>query len=386
MKPMTDTRTRYPLRPHIVLDLRHYGGIEFAVDRHYEAFLRQVAKAQSAAENDLELDYHGAASEILGPISRRIWRASKTGGLHSILAAQKAWKRFLVAGRDTISATLCASMPGAWEDTYGARRLGTGDLLIEASVINRVADHVGRDNLLVLYDPLYPAAKQIWGGMSPEIRSTALGAHDPISAELIRDSTGNWTDYTVISSRGHPQESHLGGSPGYSYAQRVGFPGAQMLYELGWETQVSWNPVEIPLQAPPGANEQAQQVLSSLNLQPGEYACVQPIERTRENRFSTPAAWKRGTSALEESYGILPCLCGAASDERETAAAFLDVRLVDKVSLFIAPLLIGGRGAVPAVGGSGVERVADALRLERVTTDWCGPDLLYTGYPLKDTP
>jgi len=69
----------------------------------------------------------------------------------------------------------------------------------------------------------------------------------------------------------------------------------------------------------------------------------------------------------------------------ETAAAFLNAGLVDKVSLFIAPLLIGGRGAVPAFGGAGAERVADALRLERVTTKWFEPDLLYTGYPTIDT-
>jgi diaminohydroxyphosphoribosylaminopyrimidine deaminase/5-amino-6-(5-phosphoribosylamino)uracil reductase len=67
----------------------------------------------------------------------------------------------------------------------------------------------------------------------------------------------------------------------------------------------------------------------------------------------------------------------------ETAATFLDAGLVDKVSLFIAPILIGGRGAVPAVGGAGAERVADALRLQRVTTEWTGPDLLYEGYPVQ---
>jgi len=69
----------------------------------------------------------------------------------------------------------------------------------------------------------------------------------------------------------------------------------------------------------------------------------------------------------------------------ETAAAFLNAGRVDKVSLFIAPILIGGRGAVPAVGGAGVERVADALRLDRVTAEWLGPDLLYTGYPVNRT-
>ena len=69
----------------------------------------------------------------------------------------------------------------------------------------------------------------------------------------------------------------------------------------------------------------------------------------------------------------------------EVAAAFLSAGFVDKVAFFIAPILIGGRGAVPAVGGAGVEHVADALRLERVTTRWCGPDLLYTGYLVRRT-
>jgi len=65
----------------------------------------------------------------------------------------------------------------------------------------------------------------------------------------------------------------------------------------------------------------------------------------------------------------------------ETAAAFLDANAVDKVSLFIAPILIGGRGAVPAVGGPGVERIVDAWRLERVAITRLGDDILYTGYP-----
>ncbi|MFC2083289.1 bifunctional diaminohydroxyphosphoribosylaminopyrimidine deaminase/5-amino-6-(5-phosphoribosylamino)uracil reductase RibD [Candidatus Bipolaricaulota bacterium] len=63
-----------------------------------------------------------------------------------------------------------------------------------------------------------------------------------------------------------------------------------------------------------------------------------------------------------------------------TAATFLAAGLVDKISVFIAPLIIGGVDAVPGVGGQGAERIVDALRLHRVTTEWCGPDLLYTGY------
>jgi len=63
-----------------------------------------------------------------------------------------------------------------------------------------------------------------------------------------------------------------------------------------------------------------------------------------------------------------------------TAARFLDAGLVDKISVFIAPLIIGGRDAIPSVGGVGIERMSEALHLHRVTTEWSGADLLYTGY------
>ena len=63
----------------------------------------------------------------------------------------------------------------------------------------------------------------------------------------------------------------------------------------------------------------------------------------------------------------------------ETAASFLEAGLVDRVSFLLAPILIGGRSAVPAIGGLGAERLADAVRLVDVTTTWVGPDLVYSG-------
>ena len=63
----------------------------------------------------------------------------------------------------------------------------------------------------------------------------------------------------------------------------------------------------------------------------------------------------------------------------ETAASFLASGLVDRVSFFVAPLLIGGRDAVPAIGGLGAARVDDAVRLVDVTTEQIGSDLLISG-------
>ncbi len=66
----------------------------------------------------------------------------------------------------------------------------------------------------------------------------------------------------------------------------------------------------------------------------------------------------------------------------EVHASFLSGGYADKMILFVAPMLLGGRSAVPLIGGDGVSRPALAPRLERLTVERCGPDLRITGYPV----
>ena len=47
------------------------------------------------------------------------------------------------------------------------------------------------------------------------------------------------------------------------------------------------------------------------------------------------------------------------------AGKFLDAGLVNKVSFFLAPIIIGGREAPNAIGGQGAETLAEALKLWR---------------------
>ena len=68
------------------------------------------------------------------------------------------------------------------------------------------------------------------------------------------------------------------------------------------------------------------------------------------------------------------------------AAEFLDAGLVNKVTFFIAPKIIGGAEAPSAVGGNGVEAMAEAIELERVTVVQHGNDIEVTGYPRKGSP
>ena len=73
------------------------------------------------------------------------------------------------------------------------------------------------------------------------------------------------------------------------------------------------------------------------------------------------------TSVLVEGGGIL-------------LGSLFDCGLVDKVIAFIAPIIIGGKEAKTAVGGKGVDKVADSLKLERVSVERYGEDLMVSGY------
>jgi diaminohydroxyphosphoribosylaminopyrimidine deaminase/5-amino-6-(5-phosphoribosylamino)uracil reductase len=66
------------------------------------------------------------------------------------------------------------------------------------------------------------------------------------------------------------------------------------------------------------------------------------------------------------------------------AGAFLDAQLVDKVSFFVAPIIIGGRGAPSAIGGTGAEKLADAASLQDAEITPRGRDLEITGYLSRD--
>ena len=60
--------------------------------------------------------------------------------------------------------------------------------------------------------------------------------------------------------------------------------------------------------------------------------------------------------------------------------AFLDAGVIDEVHVFIAPLLAGGAEARTAVGGRGVEKIAEALRLTETRVEVIEGDLLVHGW------
>jgi diaminohydroxyphosphoribosylaminopyrimidine deaminase/5-amino-6-(5-phosphoribosylamino)uracil reductase len=64
----------------------------------------------------------------------------------------------------------------------------------------------------------------------------------------------------------------------------------------------------------------------------------------------------------------------------EVHGSFFAAGLVDKVHAYVAPRLIGGRDAPGAIGGSGVERLAEAMQLRDLDATRLGDDILITGY------
>jgi diaminohydroxyphosphoribosylaminopyrimidine deaminase/5-amino-6-(5-phosphoribosylamino)uracil reductase len=64
------------------------------------------------------------------------------------------------------------------------------------------------------------------------------------------------------------------------------------------------------------------------------------------------------------------------------AGLLIEAGLVNKMTFFVAPIIIGGQDAPSAVGGAGVEKVSEALQLAHVELRQHGRDIEVTGYPI----
>ena len=62
------------------------------------------------------------------------------------------------------------------------------------------------------------------------------------------------------------------------------------------------------------------------------------------------------------------------------AAAAFESGIIDKVQMYIAPMIIGGNAARTPVGGDGIEHLTDAWQLTGITARNIGNDICITGY------
>jgi diaminohydroxyphosphoribosylaminopyrimidine deaminase/5-amino-6-(5-phosphoribosylamino)uracil reductase len=70
----------------------------------------------------------------------------------------------------------------------------------------------------------------------------------------------------------------------------------------------------------------------------------------------------------------------------EIAWSFLRAHAVDRIAFFVAPRIVGGRGAVPAVGGPGVRTPEEGFRIGELEIGRIGPDLFVKGRLLPGGP
>jgi diaminohydroxyphosphoribosylaminopyrimidine deaminase/5-amino-6-(5-phosphoribosylamino)uracil reductase len=63
----------------------------------------------------------------------------------------------------------------------------------------------------------------------------------------------------------------------------------------------------------------------------------------------------------------------------DLAFSALKSGIIDKIVAFVAPKILGGR-EIPAIGGEGIESLAEAIGLQNWTVDRVGPDFMITAY------
>ena len=99
---------------------------------------------------------------------------------------------------------------------------------------------------------------------------------------------------------------------------------------------------------------------------------VVKLPADRRGRVSLPA--------LLDELGRRNLLSVLVEGGGEVHASLFAEDLVDKVHAYVAPRVIGGRAAPGPVGGDGIERLADALRLRDIDLTRLGEDILITAY------
>ncbi|MDF2596121.1 MAG: ribD, partial [Clostridia bacterium] len=62
----------------------------------------------------------------------------------------------------------------------------------------------------------------------------------------------------------------------------------------------------------------------------------------------------------------------------------LEARIIDKVNIFIAPKLIGGRGAKTPIGGVGKMLMKDAVLVKDINIRSFEPDMMIEGYLTRE--
>lgn len=110
-------------------------------------------------------------------------------------------------------------------------------------------------------------------------------------------------------------------------------------------------------------------------------ARLDALEREGVQVLMVPGSPRRvALTGLMEALGKMGFLSVMIEGGAEINASALQEGIVDKLLLFLAPILIGGKATPTAVGGEGIATLREAKRLRDVRVERFGEDILIEGY------
>ena len=112
-----------------------------------------------------------------------------------------------------------------------------------------------------------------------------------------------------------------------------------------------------------------------------EQATTENVSKLEEHGIEVVRTAKRDLNSILEQLGSRSIQSVLVEGGAEVSGSLIDARLVNKVTFFIAPKIVGGSTAPSAVGGAGIERMSQAYQLDDVEVTQHGVDIEVTGYP-----
>ena len=329
--PCPAPRFRYAFKPPFVFDCRCHGGVQIKIDAIYKQFLSLVQKAvdenRSLMDCAKALNYY--VDTAILKYGDNILEFSRIEGLNEDAkkASMRRFEKVLVRARENIASRYCG-LHGTWEDTEFERRMGIGDIIVMIGMLQKIESVVGFDNMLIIYDPEYPYYTDLMAASGLNVlQAGKFDSLDSINLPsllpcLIKKGGRDTKAITFISFRKHFLGNRQGNTSVCPFGEKEGFPGAQMLYDLGWEQRVSWQPFKVSLAIPAYNAKRAASLIKGYQRRAGGVITATPLELTRGNRVATASVWADVFNRHNKQNRII--LVGCTPEQMTQAQKFMD--------------------------------------------------------------
>ena len=312
-KPILEPPLSVPFAPPFIFDCRFYGATYCRVEAEYKRLLYDIkAWVENGRTGSVDL----SVMDVLPTIPMQLLWAQFTA---ATTAKDAAFALFHM--RKPVSEAVRSALNRG--DDVERRRMGIGDQCVLISVLQRVAEIVGSINVAVVYDPEYPASTELF--RLSGLHCKGIAPDDPIPRDI-----GGWIkdiDPTIVALRRHVLENPVTRDDTCWFGEVCGSPHAQVLFWLGWQHRVPWQPIALRLDD----LDLASDALVSADAPP--FITCQPLELTRENKLATPAVFAREIACARAKVavqyalpdrGVVSVVYGCGQGEIARLHTFLD--------------------------------------------------------------